>query len=139
MVRGAPGGEDWTAVGEAIRERMDRQGISATRLAQESGLSPNTIRHIGEPTTNRRTRSTLVAISAVLGWHYDHLTNILRGEPEKNSEDASPLEPHFEALLRAEVAPVKEEVAGIRDIIHKIDKKIDVIIESQHSLGGDQG
>jgi hypothetical protein len=91
-----------------------------------------TIRHIGEPTTNRRTKSTLVAISAVLDWRYDHLTNILHGEPQKNA--SSPLEPHFENLLRAEVGPVKEEIAGIRDIIHVIDKKIDVIIESQRSL-----
>jgi len=133
LLRDAPGNEDWAAVGQAIRERMRERGMSATQLAQETGLSPMTIRHIGEPMTNRRTKSTLVAISAVLEWRYDHLTNILRGEPERNLPATSPLEPHFENLLRAEVGPVKEEVAGIRDIIHVIDKKIDVIIESQHA------
>jgi transcriptional regulator with XRE-family HTH domain len=133
LLRDAPGNEDWAAVGQAIRERMRERGMSATQLAQETGLSPMTIRHIGEPMTNRRTKSTLVAISAVLEWRYDHLTNILRGEPEKNLPVTSPLEPHFESLLRAEVGPVKEGVAGIRDIIHVIDKKIDVIIESQHA------
>jgi plasmid maintenance system antidote protein VapI len=132
LLKDAPRNEDWAAVGRAIRERMRELGISATHLAQETGLSPTTIRHIGEP-TKRRTTSTLVAISAVLDWRYDHLTNILRGEPQKNSSATSPLEPHFENLLRAEVGPVKEQVAGIRDIIHVIDKKIDVIIESQHS------
>ena len=89
--------------------------------------------------TKRRTQSTLVAISAVLGWRYDHLTNILHGEPEKNLPTTSPLEQHFENLLRAEVGPVKEEVAGIRDIIHVIDKKIDVMIESQHSPSSTAG
>jgi transcriptional regulator with XRE-family HTH domain len=133
LLKDAPGNEDWAAVGQAIRERMRERGVSATQLAQETGLSPMTIRHIGEPMTKRRTKSTLVAISAVLEWRYDHLTNILRGEPEKNLPGASPLEPYFENLLRAEVGPVKEEVAGIRDIIHVIDKKIDVIIESQHA------
>jgi hypothetical protein len=134
----APGSEDWAAVGLAIRERMRQLGFSSTRLAQETGLSPMTIRHIGEPTTNRRTKSTLVAISAVLEWRYDHLTNILRGEPERNLPATSPLEPRFENLLRAEVGPVKEEVAGIRDIIHVIDKKIDVIIESRHVTAPEQ-
>jgi transcriptional regulator with XRE-family HTH domain len=134
LLKDAPGNEDWAAVGRAIRERMRERGITSKRLAQESGLSPTTIRHIGEPTTNRRTKSTLVAISAVLEWRYDHLTNILHGEPERNLPTTSPLEPHFENLLRAEVGPVKEEVAGIRDIIHVIDKKIDVIIESQPVL-----
>jgi plasmid maintenance system antidote protein VapI len=138
LLKDAPRNEDWAAVGQAIRERMRERGISATHLAQETGLSPTTIRHIGEP-SKRRTKSTLVAISAVLDWRYDHLTNILHGEPQKNSPAASPLEPHFENLLRAEVGPVKEEMAGIRDVIHVIDKKIDVIIESQHSPTGTAG
>jgi hypothetical protein len=42
-------------------------------------------------------------------------------------------------VLRAEVSPVKEEVAGIRDIIHVIDKKIDVIIESRHPAADEAG
>jgi DNA-binding Xre family transcriptional regulator len=132
LLKDAPGSEDWEAVGQAIHERMRERGISATQLAQETGLSPTTIRHIGDP-ANRCNKSTLVAISAVLEWRYDHLTNILRGEPQKNVSATSPLETHFEELLRAEVGPVQEEVAGIRDIIHVIDRKIDVIIESQHS------
>ena len=131
-MRDAPRNEDWAAVGQAIRDRMRELGISSTRLAEETGLSPTTIRHIGDP-TKRRTKSTLVALSAVLDWRHDHLTNILHGEPQKNLPAASPLEPYLENLLRAEVGPVKEEVAGIRDIIHVIDKKIDVIMESQHS------
>jgi len=129
LPKDAPGSEDWLAVGQAIRERMRELGISAAHLAQETGLSPMTIRHIGEPAQRRRTTSTLVAISAVLQWPYNHLTNILHGQPQKNSAAASPLEPYFEELLRAEVSPVKEQVAGIRDIIHVIDQKIDVIIE----------
>jgi hypothetical protein len=132
LSKDAPGNEDWAAVGRAIRERMRELGISSTHLAQETGLSPTTIRHIGEP-TSRRTKSTLVAISAVLDWRYDHLTNILHGEPQKNSPASSPLEPNFENLLRAELGPVMEEVAGIRDIIHVIDKKIDVILDSLNS------
>ena len=138
MLKDAPGNEDWPAVGLAIRERMLERGMSLTDLAQETGLSPTTIRHIGDP-TKRRTQSTLVAISAVLDWRYDHLTNILHGEPQKNVPATSPLEPYFEDVLRAEVGPVKEEIAGLRDIVHVIDKKIDVIIEAQHSATSTAG
>ena len=126
MSKDAPGNEDWVAVGRAIRDRMLERGMSASQLAQETGLSPMTIRHIGE-SDNRRTKSTLVAISAVLEWRYDHLTNILQGEPEKNLPVVSPLEQHLEDLLRAEFAPVKEEVAGVRDIVRDIAMKIDLI------------
>jgi len=94
-----------------------------------------TIRHIGDP-TKPRTKSTLVAISAVLDWRYDHLTNILRGEPQRNLPVTSPLERHFEDLLRAEVAPVKEAVAGITDIVRAIDEKIDLMSGTAHAAAG---
>ena len=129
----APENEDWAAVRQAIDERMSELRMSPTKLSRETGLSPNTIRDLGKPAARRRTQSTLVAISAVLEWKYDHLTNILHGEPQKNARDTSPLEQHFEYLLRAEVGPVKEEVAGIKETIHVIDQKIDVIIGARHS------
>jgi hypothetical protein len=76
--------ENWPAVGDAIRERMAQLRISTARLARETELSETTIRYIGQPERGRH-RSSLVAISAVLGWRYDHLTNILRGETHKNT------------------------------------------------------
>ena len=74
---------NWPAVQDAIRERMAQLRMSTAMLARETGLSETTIRYIGEP-GRRHNRSSLVAISAVLGWRYDHLTNILRGEPSKS-------------------------------------------------------
>jgi hypothetical protein len=76
--------EDWPAVVEAIRERMAKLKISTARLARETGLSETTVRYIGR-TGRTHYKSNLVAISAVLGWRYDHLTNILRGEMRKNT------------------------------------------------------
>jgi DNA-binding Xre family transcriptional regulator len=76
--------EDWPAVVEAIRERMAKLKISTARLARETGLSETTVRYIGR-TGRTHYKSNLVAISAVLGWRYDHLTNILRGETHKNT------------------------------------------------------
>lgn len=51
--------DDWGAVGDAIGNRM------------------------------RELRSVLVAISAVLRWRYDHLLNILLGEPQRHCRERS--------------------------------------------------
>lgn len=83
-------GEDWPAVGNAISERMAEIKISTARLARETGLSETTVRYIAHP-GKRRYRSSLVAISAVLGWRYDHLTNILKGEPHRNTPTRRPI------------------------------------------------
>jgi hypothetical protein len=44
----------------------------------------------------------------------------------------SPAEAYFEKLLRTEVGPVKQEVAGIRDIVRAMDQKIDLMIQVRH-------
>jgi hypothetical protein len=130
LAKDASENEDWVAVGHAVSERIGRLRISLAYLARETGLSETTIRYIDKP-TSRHNKSTLVALSAVLGWRYDHLTNILRGESHKNDSITSPIESHFENLLHTEVGPVKDEVAVLKDIVQTIDTKIDVIIENQ--------
>jgi len=72
---------NWQAVGEAVRARRRELKMSTAELARLTGLSETTIRYLGATT---RSKASLVAISAVLRWRYDHLTNILRGQPEKN-------------------------------------------------------
>ena len=119
---------DWTAVDAAVKARLSWLNMSLPYLSRESGLSQTTIRYLGTPTKNHN-KSTLVALSVVLGWRYDHLLNILRGEPEKNvlGPEDSPVESLFANMLRAEVGPVKEEMATLVDIIHVMDEKIDAI------------
>ncbi len=55
--------------------------MPTAELARQTCLSETTIRSLG---TAARNKSSLVAISAVLRWRYDHLINILNGQPEKN-------------------------------------------------------
>jgi plasmid maintenance system antidote protein VapI len=133
LSKDVPENDDWAAVGQAVSKRMLRLGISIAYLARESGLSETTIRYIGDP-ARRNTKSTLVALSAVLGWRYDYLTNILHQETQDGAQFTSPVETYLENLLRAEVGPVKQEVTGIKDIIHIMDQKIDVIIQAQHPV-----
>lgn len=138
MPKESPSPEDWAAVGDAIRKRMRELKMSTAQLARETGLSETTIRYIGEPTSGHN-RSSLVAISAVLRWRYDYLMNILRGEPEKNVLIRRPVEVNLERMVRAEIGSVKEEVAGLRDIVERIDKNIAVIAEACRPSTDDAG
>jgi len=125
---------DWTAVDQAVTERLSELHMSLSYLSRETGLSQTTIRYLGTP-TRKHNKSTLVAISVVLGWRYDHLINILRGEPEKNIRDPSnsPLEAYFENLLRAEVGPMREEVAELIAAVNGMGSKIDVIFRTRET------
>lgn len=117
------GARHWEAVDRAIRSRMRDLKMSTARLARETGLSETTIRYIGQPGT-RHNRSALVAISAVLRWRYDYLTNILRGDAHKNFR----IKPTLLETLNAEVASLKNTV---RDLDNKIDTLLKYIGHEQ--------
>jgi hypothetical protein len=125
---------DWPAVGQAVTERMSELHMSISYAARETGLSPTTIRYLRKP-ERKYNRSTLVAISVVLGWRYNHLINILRGEPEKNipKPGNSVMEAHFENLLRAEVGPMREEMTELIKTVNGMGKKIDVIFHERQT------
>jgi lambda repressor-like predicted transcriptional regulator len=130
--------EDWAAVSVAIRKRMRELGLSMAHLARETGLSETTIRYIGNPATGHN-KSTLVAIAAVLRWRYDHLVNVLRGEPDKNAAGARPGEANLLRLLRDEVDPVRAELGSLRDLVQGMDTKMDSLISAQHPAPGAPG
>jgi hypothetical protein len=129
---------DWTAVGQAVSERLLELRMSASYLSRETGLSPTTIRALGKPSDSSHNQSTLVALSAVLGWRYDYLLNIVLRNPDKNipRPDESPLEAYFENLLRAEVGPMREEVAELVKTINGMGKQIDVLFQERQTVAG---
>lgn len=120
-------------VARVVSGRMGQLGVSATELRRRSGLSVNTIRGITEG-ARRHNRSTLVAISAVLEWPWDFLVNILDGRSDKNAAPESPLEAHLAKLAAgvAEIDALRQDVAGLKDIVHEVDRKISLVIESRH-------
>jgi hypothetical protein len=124
-------------VARIVSGRMGQLGVSTAELRRRSGLSVNTIRGITEG-ASRHNRSTWVAISAVLEWPWDYLVNILNGRPDKNVTPESALETHLAKLAGrlAEIDALRQDVAGLKDIVHEIDRKIDVVIEPQHRSGG---
>ena len=109
---------------------MRELNMSMVGLARETGLSETTIRYIGNPESGHN-KSTLVAISAVLRWRYDHLINVLRGEPEKNVPQKRLAEANLQRLLRDEVDPVREELGSLRDLVQRMDAKMDSLISAQ--------
>jgi hypothetical protein len=117
-----PGTEDWSAVMFAIRARMRELKMTKAHLARETKLSETTIRYIGQPGRGHR-ESALVAIAAVLRWRYDHLVNILHGQPGNNPSPAPGTS--IARLLRAEVAPLKDEMSLLEKAVHAIADKID--------------
>jgi hypothetical protein len=132
---------DWAAVSQAVDERMSELHMSASYLSRETGLSPNTLRSLGKASNNHN-KSTLVALSAVLGWRHDHLLNILRGNPGKNLRKPgdSPVEAYFEDLLSAEVGPMRDEVTELVKTVNGMGKKIDVLFQERHAgTGTDAG
>jgi hypothetical protein len=118
-----PAAENWAAVDDAIHERMRELRMPVAQLARETGLSETTIRDIGVPDRGHR-QHALVAISAVLRWRYNHLTNILRGQPHKNTPARPGAAGGLERLLHAEVGPLKDDVSRLTEAIYAIDDKL---------------
>lgn len=116
---------NWAAVDSAIRERTRKLRMPTAILARETGLSETTIRYIGQPDGGHRVHA-LVAISAVLRWRYDHLTNILHGHPERNTRARPSTDASLERLLKAEVVLLKDDLSLLKETIHAVGQKIDV-------------
>jgi len=72
--------QDWSAVGAAIRARLDDRGMTMTDLAAKSGVSLTTVRELVHVLNERRRQPrTLASLSSALGWPGDHLGTVLRG------------------------------------------------------------
>ena len=134
MSKDAPEDSHWAAVGQAVSERMTELGFSQAEVTRRSYLTDNTIRDIMQGARSPH-KSSLAVIAVVLGWPLDYLVNILHGEADKNLVPESPLESHLADLAHglAEIGALREDVAGIKGLVERIDEKIDVAIEAQRS------
>lgn len=125
-------------VAEAARGRMAQLGLSPAQLRGRSGLSVNTIKDIANGTGDHN-RSTWVAMSAGLEWPWDYLVNILHGAADQNVKVKSPLETHLAKLAdgMAQIEALRQEVAGLKDVIHEFDAKLDAVARERRSAGQD--
>jgi transcriptional regulator with XRE-family HTH domain len=97
----------WAAVGAAVRERMTMLGLTVAELSRRTGLSETTVRSLSKGTAVANP-STLVAVSAALGWPRGYLRSVAGREP----------------VPLAAAAP-----APVRDVLARIEVKLDALLD----------
>jgi len=134
----APRDEDRQKVGVAVADRIRDRGLTVAEINRRTGLSESTIYAVIQ-VTGQPTKSTLALLSAVLDWPINYLYNILQGRGHENAVTESPLERNLAQLVRglADIDTLRGDVSELKDVVHRIDGKIDLVIASRHHSSGD--
>jgi len=102
--------QDWTALGRAIADRLQDQGMTMTDLANKSGVSLTTVRELVHVlNTRKRNPRTLTALSEALAWPGDHLAKVLRSQA--GTSDAP----------KSEIDALREELRELRDRVTALE------------------
>ena len=130
----APRDEDRQKVGAAVTARISECGLTVAEINRRTGLSETTIYAVTQ-VTGQPTKSTLALLSAALDWPINHLYNILQGRGHENVVTESPLERNLAQLVRglADIDALRGDVSELKDVVHRIDGKMDLVIASRHA------
>ena len=121
--------EDWVAVAGAITGRMRELKLSQRDLAVHSNVSVATIREIQRHRISRRRNPrTLESLSESLGWPRQHLDAVLNGRLPQDPVEAD----GDDTDLRSRLEWLERRLDTIADVVHRIDAKIDIIIDLRH-------
>ncbi len=124
--------EDWVAVAEAITGRMRELKLSQRDLAVQSNVSVATIREIQRHRISRRRNPrTLESLSETLGWPRQQLDAVLNGRLPQDPAEAG----GDQGDLRSRLDELEQRLNTIVDVVHRIDAKIDIIIDLKHGDG----
>ena len=124
--------EDWFEVAEAITGRMRELKMSQKDLATDSNVSVATIREIQKHRISRRRNPrTLESLSEALGWPRQHLDAVLNGRLPQVAAEAT----GDDDGLRARLEQLERRLDTIAEVMHRIDAKIDIIIDPRHRPG----
>lgn len=128
--------EDWVAVAGAITRRMRELKLSQRDLAVDSNVSVATIREIQRHRISRRRNPrTLESLSESLGWPRQHLDAVLNGRLPQDPVEAV----GDDTDLRSRLELLERRLDTIVDVVHRIDAKIDIIIDPRHGDPGEPG
>jgi transcriptional regulator with XRE-family HTH domain len=123
---------DLAPVREKIRELREARGWTQEKLAELSGLGPDTIVRIERGRTGTPPkRSTLILLSLIFGRERDYLVNIMKHVPQR--EDDNPTLQSVSNVLaefRGTLGSIKEDVKQQRDILYQIAPAVGVAIDS---------
>ena len=123
--------EDWVAVANAIKERVNELGWRQRELAQRSHVSQAIVRELQHHTVERRRSArTLEALSTALGWHPQHLTAVLRGRtPPKLGDPVSDNDRTVSSRLDA----IDERLSEITDLLHEMNTNLAAVVSHGHT------
>jgi transcriptional regulator with XRE-family HTH domain len=114
-----PGGGDWDAVAEAIQNRLAETRMTQMDVASRARLSLTTVRELQHNLNPRRRRpQTLAAVSQALGWPFDYLQQVLRGDrPEPHEDEVK------DPVLQA-IDGLAREIRELRDRVEQIERQL---------------
>ena len=118
--------EDWVAVANAIKQRVNELGWRQRELAQRSHVSQAIVRELQHHTVERRRSArTLEALSIALGWHPQHLVAVLRGRtPPELGEPIS----NNGTTVSSRLDAIDERLGEIADLLHQMNANLTTVI-----------
>ena len=138
MSKGEPTAEGRAEAAKVVNTRLKDLRLTVPELIALTGLAGKTVRDVINKTGNP-SRGTLVVIAVSLGFSPPYyLDNLIRGKVTENVTIGSPLEVHLASrlaevgVLRTDIAGLTENVAGLANAVHGMDRKIEMLIGRQH-------
>lgn len=118
--------EDWVAVANAIKERVNELGWRQRELAQRSHVSQAIVRELQHHTVERRRSArTLESLSIALGWHPQHLAAVLYGNtPPEPGEPISDNGRSVSSRLDA----IDERLSEITGLLREMNANLTTVI-----------
>ena len=118
--------EDWVAVANAIKERVNELGWRQRELAQRSHVSQAIVRELQHHTVERRRSArTLESLSIALGWHPQHLAAVLHGNtPPEPGEPISDNGRTVSSRLDA----IDERLSEITGLLREMNANLTTVI-----------
>ncbi|MGH4007505.1 MAG: helix-turn-helix domain-containing protein [Pseudonocardiaceae bacterium] len=118
--------EDWVAVANAIKERVNELGWRQRELAQRSHVSQAIVRELQHHTVERRRSArTLESLSIALGWHPQHLAAVLHGHTPP--EPGEPISDNG-GTLSSRLDAIDERLSEITDLLHEMNTNLTAVI-----------
>jgi transcriptional regulator with XRE-family HTH domain len=118
--------EDWAAVANAIKERVNELGWRQRELAQRSHVSQAIVRELQHHTVERRRSArTLEALSVTLGWHPQHLVAVLHGRTPP--EPGEPISDN-DVTVSSRLDIIDERLSEITDLLHQMNANLATMI-----------
>jgi transcriptional regulator with XRE-family HTH domain len=123
--------EDWAAVANAIKERVNELGWRQRELAQRSQVSQAIVRELQHHTVERRRSArTLEALSVTLGWHPQHLVAVLHGRTPP--EPGEPISDN-DVTVSSRLDIIDERLSEITDLLHQMNANLATMINQERT------